>query len=205
MRSPWWTFKLIHYSEGEKCGLWLNFEGISSYSGGEWPIVLLHRTQRASGIPQHINGVCTDTVMNWRQTSFTSSEVLCEVLCCWSKDVHTFSISVSLQIGDTQVRSFWVKWCCLWSMYLSTAPRSLWKGLWKCLGWDDTTFSLGSLLKHYCYFSCIWEDNEQSLTPAIILNYKFWRKHLKQQEAKSWTALELQWNAPLWALFRELL
>lgn len=65
MRSPWWT-KLIHYSEGKKCGLWLNFEGISSYSGGEWPIVLLHRTQRASGIPRSIaNGVCTDTVMNW--------------------------------------------------------------------------------------------------------------------------------------------
>lgn len=51
---------------GEKCGLWLNFEGISSYSRGEWPIVLLHRTQRARGIPHSIaNGVHIDTVMNW--------------------------------------------------------------------------------------------------------------------------------------------
>lgn len=51
---------------GEKCGLWLNFEGISSYSRGEWPIVLLHRTQRASRIPYSIaNGVYKDSVMNW--------------------------------------------------------------------------------------------------------------------------------------------
>lgn len=51
---------------GEKCGLWLNFEGISSYSRGEWPIVLLHRTQRASRIPLSIaNGVHTDTATKW--------------------------------------------------------------------------------------------------------------------------------------------
>lgn len=60
-----WT-TLIHYSEGKKCGLWLNFEGIGSYSRGERPIVLLHRTQRASGIPYSIaNGVRTDAAMNW--------------------------------------------------------------------------------------------------------------------------------------------
>ena len=74
------------FREG-KCGLWLNFEGISSYSRGEWPIVLLHRTQRASGIPHSIaNGVRTDTVMNWPADIFYQLWGLCKVPCCWSEE-----------------------------------------------------------------------------------------------------------------------
>ena len=72
---------------GGKCGLWLNFEGISSYSGGEWPIVLLHRTQRASSIPHSIaNGVRTDTVMKWPADIFYQLWGLCKVPCCWSEE-----------------------------------------------------------------------------------------------------------------------
>lgn len=67
--------KLIHYSERKKCGLWVNFGGIGSYSRGECPIVLPHSTHReqvaflTAELMEH-----TQTLVNW------PAEIFCELL-----------------------------------------------------------------------------------------------------------------------------